>query len=332
MIKYIKRLCVVFLFIALIYGLGPRHSSSTFDNRPLVRTIDIQSVQDSLDAHNKSIPNLKVGNEAEIVWAKDTGVQTDYCLVYLPGFGASKGEGEPLHRQIAAEYGLNLYLARLEKQGIEAAEPFIDLSESKLVESAKEAVRYGKSLGKKVILMSTSTGSTLALYLAAKDTDIAAIVAWSPNIDMADPLSNMLTMPWGLQLARLSMGGKYRSFEANDTVRKWWINRYRIEGLVCLKSLIQQTMTETTFEQIKQPVLMVFHYKNEVIKDKIVSIDKGKEAFLALGTPEHQKELKLMGNVSGHCMGSQYFSSAAELKELRIVTKDFLERHLNLVK
>jgi hypothetical protein len=39
-----------------------------------------------------------------------------------------------------------------------------------------------------------------------------------------------------------------------------------------------------------------------------------------------------MGNVSGHCMGSQYFSSAAELKELRIVTKDFLEKHLNLSK
>ena len=85
-------------------------------------------------------------------------------------------------------------------------------------------------MGKKVIILSTSTGATLGLYLAAKDPDIAAVVAWSANIDMADPMSAMLTLPWGLQLARLSMGSKYRSFAADSTIQKWWIHRYRIEG------------------------------------------------------------------------------------------------------
>ena len=38
------------------------------------------------------------------------------------------------------------------------------------VDSAKEAVAIGKMMGKKVILMGCSTGSSLSLYLAAEDS------------------------------------------------------------------------------------------------------------------------------------------------------------------
>lgn len=305
--------------------MGPRHQAPLFDNKPIIQTIAIAAVQDSLKHIQNNISNLKKGNEAEIVWAQDTPIQTDYCFVYLPGFGASKAEGEPIHRQLAARYGMNLYLARLEKQGVLEKEPFLELSEEKLVHSAKEAIRFGKSLGKKVILLTCSTGSTLGFYLAANDADIAAIVAWSPNVDMADPMSAMLTGPWGLQLARLFLGGKYRSFEANDSVQQYWIHRYRIEGLVCLKSLIQQCMTKEVFEAIKQPVMMAFHYKNDKEKDHVISIEKGQFAFDQLGTETAQKRLHLLDKVSGHCMASKYYSNEQQLQQVRQTSIRFLE-------
>ena len=328
--KLTKYVLTVVLLLLFIYAIGPRHRPPVYDNAPLHNRIAVHAIQDSLEILNKAVTNLKPANEAEIVWAYDSSQITEFCFVYLPGFGASKGEAEPLHRQLAKRYQQNLFLARLEKQGIIEAEPFIELSEKKLVESAKEAVRFGKSLGKKVIILSTSTGATLGLYLAAKDPDIAAVVAWSANIDMADPMSAMLTLPWGLQLARLSMGSKYRSFAADSTIQKWWIHRYRIEGLVSLKSLLQQTMTNTVFKQINQPVLMAYYYKNDTIKDNIISIEKGKAAFEALASPADKKELHLLDNVSGHCMASQYYANPQQLDTLRLLTEQFLEKNLHL--
>lgn len=58
------------------------------------------------------------------------------------------------------------------------------------------------------------------------------------------------------------MQSKCRGFEANETVQKWWTNYYRIEGLVALKSFVQNTMKDQLFPQIKQPVLMAYYYKN----------------------------------------------------------------------
>jgi alpha-beta hydrolase superfamily lysophospholipase len=41
-----------------------------------------------------------------------------------------------------------------------------------------------KKLGKKVIIMSTSTGGTLSLQLAAAFPEIAGLVMYSPNIEI----------------------------------------------------------------------------------------------------------------------------------------------------
>jgi len=330
----LKKSLIFLLVLVIIYCLGPSRPVPILDNQPLgINSLNINTIEEHVTRLEAGIDNIKPNNEAEIVWANDTNkVQTEYAFVYLPGFGATKGEGEPTHRQIARYYGMNLYLARLEKQGLIEEEPFIDLQERKLVESAKEAVRVAKILGKKVIILSCSTGSTLGLYLAAQDPSIAAVVAYSPNIDLADPTSMILTKPWGLQIARLAMQSKYRGFEADETVKKWWTNYYRIEGLVALKSLVQHTMKDKLFPKIKQPVLMAYYYKNDTEKDNIVSIDRMHEVFDLLATPIEQKRIVALGEVSGHCMASQYYSTPEQLKIVFDHTIAFLDETLHLAK
>ena len=63
----------------------------------------------------------------------------------------------------------------------------INLTADKLWNSAKEAYAIGKQLGKKVIIMATSTGGTLALKLAAEYPEIAGLILLSPNIAINDP-------------------------------------------------------------------------------------------------------------------------------------------------
>lgn len=329
-----KKALLFFATLIVFYSIGPRCITPNSDNKPLSnKTLNIQNIAQFVQQQEAIVPNLKPHNEAEIVWANDSNkIQTEYCFVYLPGFGASKGEGEPIHREIAQRYGMNLYLARLEKQGIVEPEPFLELTVDSLIASAKKAVLIGKTLGKKVILLSCSTGATLGFYLAAKDTSIAAVIAYSPNTDLADPMSELLTRPWGLHLARLFLWSNYRSFEANDTIKKWWINYYRIEGVVALKSLLEYTMTDDIFKAITQPVYMAYHYKNDTLKDDIISIPRMKEVFGLLSTPANKKRLVALPDVSGHCMASQFFSNELELDIVRKESFSFIEEVLQINK
>ncbi|WP_053403848.1 hypothetical protein [Persicobacter sp. CCB-QB2] len=54
------------------------------------------------------------------------------------------------------------------------------MSPEGMVNSAKRAISIGKQLGEKVLVMSTSTGGTLGLYLAANNPEmIDALVCYS---------------------------------------------------------------------------------------------------------------------------------------------------------
>ncbi|MFZ8461094.1 alpha/beta hydrolase, partial [Staphylococcus aureus] len=83
---------------------------------------------------------IKENNEARIVWANDTLKQkTNYAIVYLHGFSASQEEGNPVHRNIAKQFGCNLYLARLAEHGIDTVDALFNYTADRLWESAKEA-------------------------------------------------------------------------------------------------------------------------------------------------------------------------------------------------
>src|SRR5687768_5699067 len=172
-------------------------------------------------------------------------------MVYLHGNGASQEEGDPIHEALAFRYGCNLFLARLADHGLQDDDPMLNINALNWMQSALDALAIGHKLGKKVILLSTSTGSTLALYLAAQYPELVdAHIMMSPNIDMYDPRSFLLAEPFGLQIARKITGSEYYGWKAPGTAQSYWYTRYRIEGLCTLKSLINCTMNENTFKAV----------------------------------------------------------------------------------
>lgn len=308
--KFGKGLLLSLILLVIFYFSGPEWPIPILDNSPSKQTWELDAVQAYIDHKEKQTIHLKKGNAAELVWASDSSPsKTSYSIVYLHGFGASKAEGDPIHRIVAQKYGFNLYLSRLHKHGIKEKEPFKDLDPSLLLESAKEAIALGKTLGDSVILICCSTGATLGFYLAANDPKIASVVALSPNIDFYDQRSDFLTGPWGLQLARILFQGDYRSFEANDSVKKYWIHHYRLEGLISLKALVEATMSKQTFEQIKQPVFMGYYYKNEAEQDKVISIKRAQEVFEYIACRPEQKQQVAFPDAKGHVFSSKYYST-----------------------
>jgi pimeloyl-ACP methyl ester carboxylesterase len=256
---------------------------------------------------NESAHRLKPDNEARVVWANDSMKQvTDYCIVYLHGFSASQKEGDPVHRNIAAEFGCNLYLSRLSEHGIDTSEQLLNFTADKYWESAKQALAIGKKLGKKVILISTSTGGSLALQLAgAFPQDVAALILFSPNIAINDPFAWVLNDHWGLQIARSVKHGNY-IFADDDRAeyRRYWNKPYRLEAAVILEEYLETTMIKENFEKVKQPVLLLYYYKDGVHQDSVVKVSAMLNMFDELGTPEKLKRKVAMPNTGNHVISS----------------------------
>jgi pimeloyl-ACP methyl ester carboxylesterase len=301
-----KWLLVIPLALIIIYFSGPS------PGRPVYAT-DMPVVPDDLTGignyvqQNESVHHLKPDNEARIVWANDSVPQvTNYSIVYLHGFSASQEEGDPVHRNIAAEFGCNLYLSRLAEHGIDTSEQLINLTADEYWESAKQALAIGKKIGRKVILMGTSTGGSLALQLAvAYPKDVAALILLSPNIAINDPFAWLLNNPWGLQIARAVKHGNYIVSDDDRAVYlRYWNKPYRLEAAVALEEYLETAMTKENFMKVKQPVLLLYYYKDEVHQDNVVRVSAMLNMFNELGTPGNLKRGMAMPNTGDHVIGS----------------------------
>ncbi|RYG31969.1 MAG: alpha/beta fold hydrolase, partial [Chitinophagaceae bacterium] len=210
-----------------------------------------------------------------------------------------------VHRNIAKKFGCNLYLSRLAEHGIDTSEQLVNLTAENYWESAKNAYAIGQKLGKKVILMGTSTGGTLALMLAAKYPDIASVILLSPNIEIADNKAWLLNNHWGLQIARMAKSSNYiESSDNREIYRQYWSSPYRIEAAVALQELIETSMNQETFEAVKQPVLLLYYYKNEEEQDDVVKVSAMLEMFDQLGSPKNMKRSVAMPQTGHHVIGS----------------------------
>ena len=292
--------------------------------------IDIVDVETYIKDKEGSVRGLKTDNEARIIWADSTEQKTDFSLVYLHGFSASQEEGDPIHEAFAQRYGMNLYLSRLSGHGLKDSSSFELLTPFDLVESAKEAIAIGRIIGERVIVMSCSTGGTLSAYLSAYNGDlIHSQIMYSPNIDIKDPMSEMLTLPWGYEMAKASFGTERNLITYSPERRKYWNDAYHIKGLIAVKSLIEQTMKESTFKAIQQPLFMGYYFEDEENQDQVVSVPRMKEFFDQVSTPDNQKVDMAFPKAGRHVISSHLASG--DVDGVMKATFGFAENILGLV-
>ncbi len=297
--------------VVIVYFLGPQPPKPNFNY-----TLPLIADSSNMDSYVRTIEQehkIKPNNEAKIIWADSTHTVTEYAIVYLHGFSASQMEGAPVHQNIAKQFHCNLYLARLAEHGIDTTEDMLNLTAENYWESAKQAYAIGRKLGKKVILMSTSTGGTLSLQLAAAYPEIAGLIMYSPNIEINNPAAPLLNNHWGLQIARLVKKGNYADIPfTNPSYPKYWNTHYRLEATVALENLLEATMNKETFNKVTQPVLALYYFKDEAHQDNVVKVSATKAMFAAIATPDSLKVLKAMPNTGNHVIASPIVSKDIE--------------------
>lgn len=329
--RIIKWLIGFIAVAGIVYLLGPNPETPVY-NTTLPNIPGEPAALEAYIQSNEQKHKVRPNNEARIVWANDSVKQkTPFAIVYLHGFSASQEEGNPVHQQIAKQFGCNLYLARLSEHGIDTTDALINMTAASLFESAKEAYAIGKQIGEKVILMGTSTGGTLALQLAAIYPEIAGLVLYSPNIAIKDPNAWLLNNPWGLQIARMVKGSNYMGVQKDHPLyQQYWNTKYRLEATVQLEELLETTMTKENFAKVKQPLLVLYYYKDEQEQDPVVSVDAMKKMFTEVGTSEKNKKMIPVPNTGNHVIASPIQSK--DIISVEKETADFLKTVMQLPK
>ena len=301
-----KKVLSIIIIIIAIFFLGPIIEKPGISGETPITNeqIDIVILKNNIDNKEKNTPYIKPDNESQIIFADSIPKKTEYCLLYLHGFSASPREGYPVNIDFAKTYQMNAYFPRLYGHGLETSNNLVDMTPDNLINSAKEALRVARQLGNKVILMSTSTGGTLSLILASENPDIEALILYSPNIEMYDDMTKILTYPWGLQIAKLINGEMVEYPDDPPLEKRFWQSSYNIQAVAYLQSLVENTMVNKTFEKVKQPVFLGYYYLDEEHQDHTVKVSASINMFKNLGTPANLKRKIAFPNAGVHPLAS----------------------------
>jgi len=241
------------------------------------------TLPDDLDQYLKQtearFSDIVPGAEKTIIWANATKTRTPLSIVYLHGYSATRQETAPLSDQIAARLGANLFYTRLTGHG-RSQMAMAEATVNDWLNDTAEALQIGKRLGDKVIVIGTSTGGTLATWLAEQPNTEAAVayVFISPNYGPIERLAEVLAWPWGEQLAALTVGPEFSWTPANEQQARYWTHRYPSKALVPMMSLVK-FVRESKLENIRTPVLVIYSPK-----DKVINVQKVEQAYAQLGS------------------------------------------------
>lgn len=258
---------------ALVFVLGPRvpvDTRVTFDPAALG-----DDAEDYLAAKEGAVPGIREDLQKEIVWADPlTRRKTPLSIVYIHGFSASKGEIQPVPDIVAAGLDANLFYTRLTGHGRDGA-AMLEGSVNAWVNDYAEALAIGRAIGDRVVVIATSTGASLALWAATQpgmSDGVATIIAVSPNLGLRASGSQVLTWPWGGQIAELLIG-KERGFEpVNELHARYWTTRYPTRAILPMAALTELA-AGAPVENATIPSLFIFSDDDQVVRaDRIREI------------------------------------------------------------
>lgn len=327
-----KRYLIPLLVISIVvitYFTGPKIPEPTYTNT-LPRLPDGLRQLDEYIAEQEAKEPVRQDNQARILWQGEQPHVTEYSIVYLHGFGGSYRDGYPVNVQVADTLEANIFLARWGGHGLKPEAALQNFSPETAWQAAKEALVIGQKIGRKVIIMSTSTGGTLALKLAATYPNaVHALINLSPNIEDDVDGSWILNSPWGYEIAELiSFGDKKKVEQESQKAAQYFDTVYPSKALVDLQVLVQTTMKKETFREIKSPVLTLFYYENSLEEDEHVEVEVYPGVHELFATPDAKKKLVRLETPKTHFLGSELKSKDTEIVLKEIL--DFLQNDLNI--
>jgi len=230
-------------------------------------------LDDYLAASEARIDGLREECEKKIVWYENRRQKRDLAIVYMHGFSASRMETWPLCDRLARFLKANLFYTRLSGHGQDG----LAMASATLQDwqtDAMEALAIGRMLGKKIILVGTSTGGTLATWMASRPSAaplIHSLILLSPNFFPKNPLAAAFLSPPALSLIEHFFGG-WRCFTVqNGEHSRYWTIRYPLKAITTMMQLVRLSW-QLDLKPATMPVLMMLNPWDRVINVTLAAI------------------------------------------------------------
>nr|WP_233494766.1 alpha/beta fold hydrolase [Ruegeria sp. A3M17] len=251
---------------ALIYWFGPREEvnlNPTFEPRKFGEGVQVyfESVESAFD-------DITPGVEKRVVWRDGFKERrTPVSILYLHGFSASSEEIRPVPDMVADALGANLVYTRLQGHG-RGGEAMAGGTASGWMEDMAEGLAAARAVGDQVVVISTSTGGTLAAAAALDDAlieNVAGLVFVSPNFGVNTPGAWIPGLPWARSWLPLIMGEERDVSGPDPEKNKYWSSVYPWEAVVPMTALVE-TVYAMDFSQARVPALFWFSDDDQVVR------------------------------------------------------------------
>lgn len=295
--------------------------------KELPHNVSVPSSQldEYLEQEESKFKDIVPGTEKKIFWANNNKEQTEYSIVYIHGFSASRPEMMPLPQMLASDLKANIFYTRLSGHG-RGSEPFSQVNANDWLNDAVEATEIGQKIGKKVIIVGSSTGCTLATWIASQEkykSSLASLIFISPNFFPNNKMTNIFLYPAGLALAKLIYGKERIWQPKNEGIAKYWTHQYKWEAITPMMTLVKYVQ-EIPMQKIVTPSLFLY-----TEQDKVIDPNEVIKKFNELGSTS--KRLKNLSQIPDHVMAGDLYSPETTDTVYKEI-KDFLTENAILKK
>lgn len=292
-------LSTVIVLVALFGPREPFRGEVSFDSNRLGHDLD-----EYLSNSEKQFSDIREGLRKQIVWA-DPAIRekTELAFIYIHGFSASLAEVRPVPDRVAAAFGANLFYTRL-KGHARTADSMGEAVADDWLNDVAEAIAIGSRLGRRVIVISTSTGAALTTWLAANDGTLdkrlSGHIMISPNFGLADPLSFILKWPYARQFVPLVLG-KYRGQRSQDAaVNHAWTTPHATEALMPM-ALIASKAAAASHGKISAPAFFIYSPNDKTVNprstESVISRWGGGGDVLQIEQSEDENNHVIVGDI-----------------------------------
>jgi esterase/lipase len=266
------------IIAAIIFISGPR---VRIDQIIMPKTLPLD-IDDYLIRQEQQFSDIIPGTRKTVIWAGKTKEPTEFSVVYIHGFSATRKETAPLSDLVAKALGANLFYTRLTGHG-RTGQAMADASVNDWLNDVVEAYEIGRRLGKKVIMIGCSTGGTSLAWLAHRAATLGgmdalyACIFLSPNFRPQNRFSAMLTWPWGRQIARIVIGRERAVTPENNGHKQYWTTRYPVAALLPMMGLVKH-VGALDLAKVRVPCLVIYSPQ-----DQIIHVPALEQAFEQMG-------------------------------------------------
>ncbi len=265
--RLIGRLCLALVAVgALIYWFGPREDVDLhprFEPRKFGEGVQVyfESIESAFD-------DIVPGVEKRVIWQDGFKERrTPVSILYLHGFSATSEEIRPVPDRVADALGANLVYTRLQGHG-RRGEAMAEGTASGWMQDMAEGLAAARAVGDQVVVISTSTGGTLAAAAAMDDDlsrDLAGIVFISPNFGVNTPGAWIPGLPWARDWLPVLMGENRDVSGPDPEKNRYWSAIYPWEAVVPMTVLVDVVFA-LDFSDAKVPALFWFSDDDQVVR------------------------------------------------------------------